>query len=177
MVNGITLGLVKPYSSKINGFSFAPVLEADYLNGMHIGLLGLGANKGMNGISIAGLGFGCDGNVKGVAICGLGGGIDGGPQWWWDDSENVLYFGDPDLRMYVPENEYSEINTWEKPKSLIYDEETNLNGHAPFGATNYPNAKDQLTFMQKYLWLIGILVLIVILMIVMVALGRKKKKR
>ena len=24
------------------------------------------------------------------------------PQWWWDILNNVCYFGDPDLRMYVP---------------------------------------------------------------------------
>ncbi len=115
--------------------------------------------------------------ISHVGILFLGGGKDGGPQWWWDDAENVVYFGDPDLRMYVPENEYSDKNTWDKPKSLIYDEEMNIAGHAPFGATNYPHAKEQLTFMQKYLWLIVIIVLIVILLIVMVALGRKKKKR
>ncbi|HIH98440.1 MAG TPA: hypothetical protein HA346_05505, partial [Thermoplasmata archaeon] len=30
--------------------------------------------------------------------------------WWWDICENIVYFGDPGLRIYVPE--YS----WEKPE-------------------------------------------------------------
>jgi hypothetical protein len=56
--------------------------------------------------------------ISHVGILFLGGGQDGGPQWWWDDAENVVYFGDPNLRIYVPENEYSDKNTWDKPKSL-----------------------------------------------------------
>ena len=53
-------------------------------------------------------------------------------QWWWDIFENVVYFGDPDLRVFSPE--YS----WEKPESLSI-EELNLGGHTPIGATEHPN--------------------------------------
>jgi len=53
-------------------------------------------------------------------------------QWWWDILENVVYFGDPNLRVYVPEL------AWQKPASLNYSPDIWLNGHTPFG--HYPNA-------------------------------------
>jgi hypothetical protein len=35
--------------------------------------------------------------------------------WWWDTSENIEYFGDPDLRVYSP------YNGWDKPSVLSSD--------------------------------------------------------
>jgi len=99
----------------------------------------------------------------------------GNPQWWWDVEENVCLFGDPDLRAYVPDTTYSDANTWNKPKTLSYDEETNLDGHMPFGATGYPHAKEQKSFLEKYLWLILIIVVVAILIIAVAVKGRKKK--
>lgn len=98
-------------------------------------------------------------------------------QWWWDLNENVLYFGDPDLRIFNPGTTYSDNNYWEKEetKALQYDEELNLNGHMPFGATSHPRAKEPKTFLQKYLWLIVILAIIVILLIALALISRKKK--
>jgi len=99
------------------------------------------------------------------------------PQWWWDLSENVIYFGDPDLRMYVPSTEYSDANHWEKKDttSLAYDAEVSIDGHMPFGVTSYPNEKKPLTFWQQYLWVIIALIIIVILVIAAVAMTRRKK--
>jgi len=71
------------------------------------------------------------------------------PKWWWDIEQNVCYFGDPDLRMYVPSAEYSEKNTWDKPKTLRYDEELNLNGHTPFGEIYYSESPD-MTYWGKH---------------------------
>ena len=48
-------------------------------------------------------------------------------QWWWDVLENVVYFGDPDLRVFVPEH------SWERPVSLDYSKKIWLDGHTPFG--------------------------------------------
>jgi len=110
-----------------------------------------------------------------VGILYLGGGVGDKPQWWWDIEENVCLFGDPDLRAYVPDTSYSNANNWEKPKTLNYDEEVNLNGHMPFGATSYPNAKEPMTFWQQYLWIIVALLVIAILVIAAVALSRRKK--
>jgi hypothetical protein len=52
------------------------------------------------------------------------------PQFWWDITENVCFFGDPDLRPFVPKNKYSEANYWERDdtKPATYDEELNING-------------------------------------------------
>jgi hypothetical protein len=115
--------------------------------------------------------------ISHVGILYLGGGKNNEPQWWWDDAENVVYFGDPDLRMYVPKNEYSTANTWEKTdtKAVVYNKEVSFDGHTPFGAENYPHARQEKTFLEKYLWLIGILILIAILLIALVLIGKKKK--
>jgi len=99
------------------------------------------------------------------------------PQWWWDREENVVYFGDPDLRMFVPSTEYSDANHWEKKEiiPLKYDTELSVDGHMLYGATSYPNEKKPLTFWDQYLWLIVTLVLIVILLITGIAMSRRKK--
>ncbi|MDH7507029.1 MAG: cell wall-binding repeat-containing protein, partial [Candidatus Thermoplasmatota archaeon] len=99
------------------------------------------------------------------------------PQWWWDLSENVVYFGDPDLRMYVPSTKYSDANYWEKQdtKPLKYDAEILINGHMPFGATVYPKEKKPLTFWQQYQFVLIILVIIFILIIIAIALPKKKR--
>ena len=98
------------------------------------------------------------------------------PQWWWDPAENVCYFGDPDLRLFTPETKYSDNNYWnrDETKPLKYDEELNIQGHMPFGATGYPNAKQPKTFLDQYLWLIVILALIAIIVIAMIIPKRKK---
>jgi hypothetical protein len=99
------------------------------------------------------------------------------PQWWWDSAENVVYFGDPDLRMFVPSTEYSDANHWEQKdtRPLRYDAEASVDGHMPFGATSYPNEKKPVTFWQQYFWLIVALLAILVLVIVAVYLSRKKK--
>ena len=116
--------------------------------------------------------------ISHVGVLYLGGGGPTGdePQWWWDDAENVVYFGDPELRMYVPENDYSNMNNWEKPKKLAYDEELNLNGHMPYGATSYPHEKEPVNLLSQYLVYI-IIAIIIILIIVAVAKVKKKSKK
>jgi len=106
----------------------------------------------------------------------LGGGKDGGPQWWWDDAENVLYFGDPDLRMYVPDTEYSGQNHWEKKDTmpLQYDSELSIDGHMPFGANCYPNEKQPMTFFGEYYVVILALIAVVVLLVIMFAIIKKK---
>jgi len=117
--------------------------------------------------------------VKGMAHVGilyLGNGDSNKPQWWWDPAENVCYFGDPDLRLFTPETKYSDDNYWDRDetKPLKYDEELDITGHMPFGATSYPHAREPKTFIDQYLFLIIILALIIIIVLVMVIFGRKK---
>jgi hypothetical protein len=52
--------------------------------------------------------------------------------WWWDIFENLVYYGDPDLKVYSPKND------WPEPTSL--EKGTIIGGHAPFGADDHPHA-------------------------------------
>jgi len=116
---------------------------------------------------------------KGISHVGplyIDDGTGNGPQWWWDDSENVVFFGDPKLRMYVPGTEYSDNNYWEKKdvKPMEYNEEIVINGHAPFGATEYLHEEQQKTWFEQNTILIVILGTILILLIIMFAILKKK---
>ncbi len=52
---------------------------------------------------------------------------DGG---WWDIFENLVYYGDPDIVMFTPNN------AWEKPVAL--EAGTSVNGHNVYGAGSHP---------------------------------------
>ncbi|MFH1013189.1 MAG: hypothetical protein V1769_01625, partial [Thermoplasmatota archaeon] len=116
--------------------------------------------------------------ISKVGILYLGGGKDGGPQWWWDLMENVVYFGDPDLRVFVPGTGYSNENYWERKdvRPIEYDTEITVNGHMPFGATGYPNAreKQQLIFGLPQFFFVLVVVL-VLLIISLLVIGRRGK--
>jgi hypothetical protein len=99
--------------------------------------------------------------------------ISDSPSWWWDNLENVVYFGDPDLRLYVPGTDYSDKNQWEKPDSLKYDKDLSINGHTPFGATEYPHKKTQDSIPFEYLLLI---LGIIVYLLIMTAIFLKRKK-
>ncbi|RLF32465.1 MAG: hypothetical protein DRM98_03800, partial [Thermoplasmata archaeon] len=111
---------------------------------------------------------------KGIRACGPEYLIN---HWWWDTLENVCFYGDPDLRVFVPSTEFSDKNHWEQKDTLplTYDPSLNINGHTPFGATSYPHEQKPQNMIQKYLWLITILVTIIILVIILFFIGRKKK--
>ncbi len=53
-------------------------------------------------------------------------------QWWWDIFENVVYYGDPDLRVYAP------ALAWDEPET-VNALELKAGGHAPGGATEHPD--------------------------------------
>jgi hypothetical protein len=113
--------------------------------------------------------------ISKVGILYLAGGKDGGPQWWWDLMENVVYYGDPDLRVFVPGTEYSDANYWEREDTtaLTYDAELNRDGHMPYGAKSYPHEKEPQLFLPT--WLILVIVVIVILLLALAGISRKKK--
>jgi len=89
------------------------------------------------------------------------------PQWWWDRAENVVFFGDPDLRPFVPSTEYSSKNYWEKKETqpLRYDEDLSIKGHMPFGVTSYPNEKEP----NSGLFILIIIIFIISIMIILIA--------
>ena len=95
------------------------------------------------------------------------------PQWWWDTGENVLYFGDPDLRIYVPSTEYSDANHWEQKdvQPLRYDSKAYVDGHMLYGATSHPHAYEPLPIMQ-----IAILAIVVIAIVGIVAASLRRKR-
>ncbi len=97
------------------------------------------------------------------------------PQWWWDTAQNVVYFGDPDLRMLVPGTEHGDENYWEKKdtKPMRYDEETDIEGHMPFGVTHYPNERQPQSFLEEYM---AIIIVSVIAVLIAGAIIYKRKK-
>ena len=96
------------------------------------------------------------------------------PQWWWDSAENVVYFGDPDLRMYVPGTDYSDANHWDRPQSLRYEADLDINGHMPFGSTEYPH-KIESTLPLDQIILILIICIVLVLVVVGIILVKRKK--
>jgi hypothetical protein len=99
------------------------------------------------------------------------------PQWWWDKAENVCYYGDPDLRVFTPDTEYSDNNYWteEETQPIKYDEELNLAGHMPYGATSYPHEKEPDA--EIPLWAIILIAVILVLIVVAGAVRSDKKNK
>jgi len=64
--------------------------------------------------------------------------------WWWDTKQNIIFFGDPDLRVWVPGTTYSDDNYWEKPTFISYDNTLSLQGHMPFGSLTQPQEKSSI---------------------------------
>jgi hypothetical protein len=101
--------------------------------------------------------------------------VSDSPSWWWDQLENVVYFGDPDLKLFVPGTEFSDVNNWEKPDTLQYDKELSISGHTPYGSDkdNYPHELKEDSIMMKLLLFVA---LIIIFLIVMLGIFLKRKR-
>jgi len=101
------------------------------------------------------------------------------PQWWWDLAENVCLYGDPDLRIWVPTNDYSSTNHWEMEdvQSLQYDPTMgfSVNGHMPFGVTQYSHERGPPTFWESYILYI-LVGMIIVLVLLGVFISRRHKK-
>ena len=96
-------------------------------------------------------------------------------QWWWDLNENVVYYGDPDLRVWVPSTEYSDANHWEREdvQPLKWDgsEDLYVDGHMLYGASVYPHAKKPLEMP-----VLIVIAIIIIAVIVVVGIGYSMRK-
>jgi len=88
--------------------------------------------------------------------------------WWWDIFENLEYYGDPDIRVFIPTEPYS----WAEPEPLKYEKSAVVNGHSPFGATNHPNAVGDMDGVE-----IGFYTSIVLILAVIVFVGFRRWKK
>jgi len=96
------------------------------------------------------------------------------PQFWWDTGQDVIYFGDPDLRVFVPGVEYSNSNHWNEPLILEKKGEFVIDGHTPFGASSYPNSRSPQTLLEFLIPIILICLVLVGAIMVSITLLRKK---
>ncbi|HEC86310.1 MAG TPA: hypothetical protein ENI49_00320 [Thermoplasmatales archaeon] len=100
------------------------------------------------------------------------------PQWWADIKQNVCFFGDPDLRPFVPGTKYSDKNCWEREDAepMKYVSGFSVDGHMPYGATEYPHAYQPLAITLIILAITIISILIVVGVTVVSIRGKKRKK-
>jgi hypothetical protein len=61
-------------------------------------------------------------------------------QWWWDIFENVVFYGDPALNVYMP------IRAWEKPPAMPFG--MMIGGHTPDGTDSHPDKIKSTTMME-----------------------------
>ncbi|RLF39740.1 MAG: hypothetical protein DRN12_06535, partial [Thermoplasmata archaeon] len=93
--------------------------------------------------------------------------------WWWDKWENVELFGDPNLRVFVPDTKYTdyqngyEENHWtqEETQPLRYDSSFSIDGHNPFGVTSYPHERSKPLISKFYILVILLVILIILISI------------
>jgi hypothetical protein len=104
-----------------------------------------------------------------------GGGSNGNdPQWWWDDAQGVIYFGDPDLRIFVPSTQYSDANNWEEPKYMRYNKQLLISGHTPYGVIDYPHEQKPEKIQGRILLLIVGFIIILLLFVIFIYNRRRK---
>ena len=88
--------------------------------------------------------------------------------WWWDIFENLVYYGDPDIRVWTPIEEY----TWDEPEPLPAT--LVVNSHSSFGARSHNYAINDTSYFEA-----GSLALVIVIAIVagFVIFKRYQKKK
>ncbi len=84
-----------------------------------------------------------DAYERGISHVGIEYLIDG---WWWDIFENLVYYGDPDIKVFSPKN------AWEEPAYL--NKGTVVSGHAPFGSSDHPRSMGTGLFLDITVFLV-----------------------
>lgn len=64
---------------------------------------------------------------EGISHVGIEYLVDG---WWWDIYENVVFYGEPAMKIWSPKH------AWDEPLPL--EDGTVVSGHAPYGAKEHP---------------------------------------
>lgn len=155
--HGSVAQIIDPWSTSWYGTMWQQSIPRDLILG---DTLGEAYNKGISHVGI--LHIGDDTNP---------------PQWWWDNNENVCMYGDPNLRMFVPGKTYSDKNYWERDEvhPLKYSEELNVDGHMPFGATEYSHEKEPEPIIS--FWFMAIIIILAIVVVAVTIIFKKTKKR
>lgn len=100
-------------------------------------------------------------------------------QWWWDLNENVLFYGDPDLRVWAPSNEWDlhGNNHWEASDitPLAYDAQFTIDGHMPFGISAHTKVRQAGFSFSEYLWVFAFLAGILVILAIVISLRKRKK--
>ena len=80
-VNGINATIWSPYRTShgvVNGIALGlPVTGADRIEGLGVGVLGVGTEGRFRGIGVGGFGIGSGGDMEGIMVGGLGAGSGG----------------------------------------------------------------------------------------------------
>ena len=97
------------------------------------------------------------------------------PQWWWDLAENVCLYGDPDLRIWAPSTEYSTNNYWEasEVQMLRHEPGFHVEGHMPYGVTEYPN-QFQPNLLMEYIWVFAIVLIVLLTAVIFLVIKKRK---
>ncbi len=103
---------------------------------------------------------------RGIAHVGVQYLTDG---WWWDIFENLVYFGDPDIRVYTPKD------AWEEPAPLEYRKSAIIQGHAPFSTNEHPNKIEDLSG-AEYGFYASLAIIIIVVAVVSIRKFKKKKE-
>ncbi|MEF8847640.1 MAG: hypothetical protein V5A68_00710 [Candidatus Thermoplasmatota archaeon] len=97
------------------------------------------------------------------------------PEWWWDTAENVVLFSDPDLRIWIPSDEWDSDakNHWDPDdvKSLDYGN-VDLGGHKPFGVEEYPHIKTE----DNFIYIVIVATAVIIGLASVLLWSRRKQK-
>jgi hypothetical protein len=88
-------------------------------------------------------------------------------KWWWDVSQNIVLFADPNLRIWIPSIEWDfEANNhweWSDVEPMRYNKDFMVEGHAPYGADRHPNAREAVSWLYQYIFPIVIFIIVIIL--------------
>jgi hypothetical protein len=98
-------------------------------------------------------------------------------EWWWDSSQNIILYSDPDLRIWIPSTKWDieGKNHWDIKdiEPIFFDQKLSIEGHMPFGPMDYPHKKESLPIWIQYLiWFV--ITIILILLFTIIILKRKK---
>jgi hypothetical protein len=156
--HGSVFQIQNPWSNSIYGGVWLQSIPRDIIKGHTIG-------------EAHSMGISHVGNL----FLGGAGGKENQPQWCWDSTQNPICYGDPTLRVYVPEVEYSSNNNWIKPVPLDKGDTISVNGHQPFGSTIHPHSRNPKSLFEEILPFIIIIGVVLLLLFFVFNYAKRRK--